>query len=121
LRSEIARPIKINVLRKWLHGQSRGEIRKEEGISTGTVSHIVKEYRQNDNGFDLLRQLAVMLRSEGYSIESFACLVRIREMLKTHICYQKKLKHPEQVQEKDKKENEKNKEKKENMRILRHN
>ena len=81
LQNQIPRPIKINVLRRWLHGQSREQIAKQEGVSTGTVSNIIKEYRQNDSKFDLLRQVALILRSEGYSIESFACLVRIREKL----------------------------------------
>jgi transcriptional regulator with XRE-family HTH domain len=81
LQHHIPRSIKINVLRRWLHGESREEIAREEGISTGTVSKIIKEYRHNDDGFDLLRQLALILRSEGYSTGSFACLVRIREIL----------------------------------------
>jgi len=53
----------------------RDQITKEEGISTGNVSNIIKEYRQNDSKFGLLRQVALILRSEGYSIESLACLV----------------------------------------------
>jgi hypothetical protein len=56
---------KVNILRKWLHGQSRKQIAKEEDI--GTVSSIIKEYKNNDTEFDLLRQVAVNLKSQGYS------------------------------------------------------
>jgi hypothetical protein len=79
VRSQIPKPIKIDVLRKWLHGPSKTNA-KEEGI--GTVSSTIEEYKQNDTEFaDLLRQVAVKPRSQGYSIESFAPLVRIRELL----------------------------------------
>jgi predicted DNA-binding helix-hairpin-helix protein len=67
LRSQIPKPIKVNVLRKWLHGQSRKQIAKEEGIGTGTVSSIIMEYKKNDTEFELLRQVAVNLKSQGYS------------------------------------------------------
>ena len=85
MRNQIPKPIKVNVLRKWLHGQSRKQIAKEEGIGTGTVSNIIKEYKQDDTEFDLLRQVAVNLRNQGYNIESFASLVRIREILKREL------------------------------------
>ncbi|MBV9175557.1 MAG: hypothetical protein JO297_00815 [Nitrososphaeraceae archaeon] len=81
----IPKPIKVNVLRKWLQGKSRDQIAKEEGIGAGTVSSIINECRQNDTEFDLLRQVAVIVRSEGYSIESFAPLVRIREILRREL------------------------------------
>ena len=81
----IPRPIKVDVIRKWLQGKSRDQIAKEEGIGAGTVSSIIKEYRQNDTEFDLLRQVAVIVRSEGHSIESFAPLVRIREILRREL------------------------------------
>ena len=81
----ILRPMKVDVLRKWLQGKSRDQIAKEEGIGAGTVSSIIKEYRQNDTEFDLLRQVAVIVRSEDYSIESFAPLVRIREILRREL------------------------------------
>ncbi|MBV9176736.1 MAG: hypothetical protein JO297_06835 [Nitrososphaeraceae archaeon] len=42
----ILRPMKVDVLRKWLQGKSRDQIAKEEGIGTGTVSSIIKECRQ---------------------------------------------------------------------------
>ena len=85
LQHQIPRAIKINVLRRWLNVQSRDQIAKEEGISTGSVSNIIKEYRQNDSKFDLLRQVALILRSKGYTTESFACLDMAVYMLAMNI------------------------------------
>jgi hypothetical protein len=78
----IPRPIKIEVIKKWLQGKSRDQIATEEGIGAGTASNIIKECRQNDSEFDLMRQLAVKLKLQGHSIESFAPLVRLREILR---------------------------------------
>ena len=35
--SKIPKPIKLEVIRKWLEGKSRNKIAKEVGIGTGTV------------------------------------------------------------------------------------
>ena len=78
----IPRPIKLEVIKKWLQGKSRDQIANEEEIGTGTVSSIMNESRQNDPEFDLMRQVAVKLKLQGHSIESFAPLVRLREILK---------------------------------------
>lgn len=81
----IPRPIKSKVIRKWLDGLNREQIAREEEISTGTVSNIIKECRQNDSEFDLMRQVAVKLKNEEDSIESFAPLVRLREILRREL------------------------------------
>ncbi len=81
----IPRPIKVEVNRKWLQGKSRDQIAKEVGIGAGTVSSIINECTQNDSEFDLMRQVAVKMKNEGYTVESFACLARIREILRTEL------------------------------------
>ena len=43
---------------------------------------IIKECLHNDPEFDLLREVAVKLRNQGTEIESFATLVRLREIVK---------------------------------------
>jgi hypothetical protein len=78
----IPRPIKIEVIKKWLQGKSRDQIAKEEGIGSGTVSNIINERRHSDTEFDLMRQVALKLKLQGDSIESFAPLVRLREILR---------------------------------------
>jgi hypothetical protein len=79
--SKIPKPIKLEVIRKWLEGKSRNKIAKEVGIGAGTVSSIIQEFRQNDPEFDLLREVAVKLKNQGINIESFASLIRLREIL----------------------------------------
>jgi Helix-turn-helix domain len=79
--SKIPKPIKLEVIRKWLEGKSRNKIAEEVGIGAGTVSGIIQEFRQNDPEFDLLREPAVKLKNQGINIESFASLVRLREIL----------------------------------------
>jgi CENP-B N-terminal DNA-binding domain len=82
LGTKTPRIIKIEVIRKWLEGKSRDQIAKELQVATGTISGIIKECRLNDSEFDLLRAVAVKLRNQGTEIESFAPLVRLREIVK---------------------------------------
>ena len=100
--AKIPRSIKVEVIRKWLEGKSRDQIAKELQIGFGTVSGIIKESRDNDPEFDLLRALAVKLRDQGYDVQSFAHAVRLREVLKQKggLLDTTKEGHEEQVQEK---------------------
>jgi hypothetical protein len=79
---QIPRPIKVEVIRKWLEGKSRDQISKEAGIATGTVTSIINQVRQDDTEFDLMRQVAVKLKNQGDTLESFASAIRSREILK---------------------------------------
>src|SRR5439155_20167046 len=79
---KIPSSIKVGVIRKWLEGKSRDHIAEEIQIGFGTVSGIIKECRDNDPEFDLLRALAVKLRDQGYDVQTFAHSVRLREVLK---------------------------------------
>jgi hypothetical protein len=78
----IPKTIKINVLKKWLEGLSIDKIAEKEGIATGSVSNIIQECRQNDPEFDLMREVAVKLKDQGDTIESFASTVRLRERIR---------------------------------------
>jgi transcriptional regulator with XRE-family HTH domain len=100
--AKIPRSIKVEVIRKWLEGKSRDQIAKELQIGFGTVSGIIKESRDNDPEFELLRALAVKLRDQGYDVQSFAHAVRLREVLKQKggLLDTTKEGHEEQVQEK---------------------
>jgi len=79
--AKIPRPIKLEVIKKWLQGNSRDQIAREVGIGAGTVTGIINECRQKDLEFDLLREVAVKLKNQGVEIGSFAPLVRLREIL----------------------------------------
>jgi len=103
LSSKIPEDIRRNVINKWLHGLSRDEVAKNNGIGAGTVSAIIKEAMQNDSEFDLQRQVGVMLRKENnLDIRSFAVLIRIRNKLITEMGLNngdEKIKSEVQVQE----------------------
>jgi len=77
----IPRTIKIDVIRKWLQGKSRDQIAKEVGIGAGTVSGIFNECRENDPEFDLLREVARMLKKEDLDVNSFASSIRVHRKL----------------------------------------
>jgi CENP-B-like protein len=95
--SRIPSPIKVEVIRKWLDGKSREQIVKEIGIGAGTVSTIVKESRQNDPTFDLMREVGVKLNRQGDSVETFAPLIRCRELLRKIEGLKVNTKHGEDV------------------------
>ena len=103
MSSKIPEDIRRNVINKWLHGLSRDEVAKNNGIGAGTVSAIIKEAMQNDSEFDLQRQVGVMLRKENnLDIRSFAVLIRIRNKLITEMGLNngdEKIKSEVQVQE----------------------
>jgi hypothetical protein len=82
---KIPREIKLNVIRRWLEGESRDKIAREEHIGNGTVSSIIDEAKQNDPQFDLLREVARHLKNQGLDIESFAHVVRLRAVLKENL------------------------------------
>jgi hypothetical protein len=68
--------IRRQVIKQWLYGHSRDQIAKDNDIGAGTVSAIIKQCGQEkreqyfdeaDFEFDLIRELAVMLKREGFS------------------------------------------------------
>ena len=79
--SKIPREIRLQAIRKWLEGKTRDQIAHELEIGSGTVSEIVKEYRRGDLDADLLREVALNLKDRRLDIQSFAPLVRLREVL----------------------------------------
>jgi hypothetical protein len=79
--ARIPREIRLEVIRKWLEGKTRDQIANELEIGAGTVSEIIKEYRSRDFDADLLREIALNLKNRGLDIQSFAPLVRLREVL----------------------------------------
>ena len=79
--SKIPREIRLEAIRKWLEGKARDQIAHELEVGAGTVSEIVKEYRRGDLDADLLREVALSLKNSGLDIQSFAPLVRLREVL----------------------------------------
>jgi hypothetical protein len=78
---KIPRPIKVEVIKKWLEGKSRDQIGGELRIGAGITTAIIKERRKEDPEFDLLRGVAVKLKNMGMDVQHFAQLIRLTEVL----------------------------------------
>ena len=73
--------IKKEVIRHWLKGHPRDQIAREVDIGAGTVSLIIKECKQNDPDFELLREVAFIIKSESMDLNFLASSIRIRKIL----------------------------------------
>jgi hypothetical protein len=71
---KIPQPIKLEVIKKWLKGYWRDQIAKDTEIGAGTVTGIIRQCRQDDPYFDLLRGVALELKEQGMRVEHFAPL-----------------------------------------------
>jgi hypothetical protein len=89
---KIPKTIRRRVIKQGLHGFPRDQIAKGNQIGAGTVSTIIeqckleeqqkKEYAADDDfEFDLIRELAMMLKREGVDVNSFASSIRLQRKL----------------------------------------
>jgi hypothetical protein len=83
---KIPNTIRRQVITQWLYDFSRDQIAKDNEIGAGTVSTIIKqckEQKQKDHDFefDLIRQVAVMLKREGVDVNTFASSIRLQRKL----------------------------------------
>jgi hypothetical protein len=86
--AKIPETIRKDILKQWLTGLSRDQIARQNEIGAGTVSTILNECKQDrkknsndETEFDLLRELAVILKKEGISVNLFASSVRLQRAL----------------------------------------
>ena len=85
--AKIPNTIRRQVITQWLYGFSRDQIAKGNQIGAGTVSEIIKQCKQKEypDGnyfeFDLIRELAVMLKREGVDVNTFASSIRLQRKL----------------------------------------
>jgi hypothetical protein len=78
----IPNSIKVQVLVHWLSGISRDDIALNVGISTGSVSHIIKECQKGEVvDIDLLRPVAVKMKNQGLELKDLASSISLRNML----------------------------------------
>jgi hypothetical protein len=84
--------IRRHVIKQWLNGDSRDQIAKDNDIGAGTVSAIIKQCKQKqrleqgysdgeDSQFELIRELAIMLKRKNLDVDSFASSVRLHKKL----------------------------------------
>jgi hypothetical protein len=84
---KIPNTIRRQVITQWLYGFSRDQIAKGNQIGAGTVSEIIKQCKQkeypdgNYSEFDLIRELAVMLKREDVDVNTFASSIRLQRKL----------------------------------------
>ena len=80
---KVPESIRRKVLREWIEGIPRLQIARDNQIGTGTVSEIIKAIKERDGEaqIDTLREIAIMLRREGLSIDDFAQSIHLKQFL----------------------------------------
>src|SRR5215467_5713107 len=80
---KIPEPIRRKVFIEWLEGHPQRHIARDNQIGIGTVSEIIKTIRERgtETQIDVLREIAIMLRRQGLSIDDFARSIRLNQIL----------------------------------------
>jgi hypothetical protein len=92
MSSRVPRQISQDVLIRWIQGVRRDEIARTVGIGAGTVSEIVKDYRDNDSDFDRIREYVLSLIKNGKNVAQLVSANRLDNRLeKLHVS-------PEQIE-----------------------
>lgn len=74
--------IKLQVLNDWLSGKSRDDIATNNSISNGSVTNIIKEFRETEApDIDLLRGTAVYLKRHNLGLNEMSSSIRLKNML----------------------------------------
>jgi chromosome segregation ATPase len=82
--ASINQEIKSEVIKQWLAGMTRDRIAMQNRIGTGTVSTIIKDWREGLVDFDIesVRQLAVDIRKQGMNLTECADATRLINRIK---------------------------------------
>src|SRR5437773_4860055 len=83
MQPRISPAVKGSVIEAWLKGMSRDAIAEKEGISGGTISNIIREWRGglDETVGDQLREFAVALRKLRISSPQCALGARVASMM----------------------------------------
>ena len=81
MKPKVPKSIKQQVIRQWLQGISRDQIAKDNGIGTGTVSAIIKDAKKDIPDIDLLREVALVLKSNDLDLSVFASSIGLQKRL----------------------------------------
>ena len=75
--------LKSLVIQGYLNGKSRDQIDKEVGISTGTVSNIIKDWKLRIGipNVEELRDFAILVKKSDISIEQCAEGYRMKNLM----------------------------------------
>ncbi|MGN6628860.1 MAG: hypothetical protein ACTHKJ_03180 [Candidatus Nitrosocosmicus sp.] len=77
----IPRSIKEAVLREWLLGNSREVIALNNGISTGSVSKILHQSKNNVPDLDMMREIALMAKKREINLSDIPAAIRLKKQL----------------------------------------
>jgi predicted DNA-binding protein YlxM (UPF0122 family) len=75
--SKIPKELREKVLVQWIQGISLDEIANNVGIGAGTVSDIMKMYKENNSDFDLEREYVVNVKKRGYTIDQLVSAIKL--------------------------------------------
>jgi transcriptional regulator with XRE-family HTH domain len=78
MEPRVPKSIKQQVIKQWLQGTSRDQIAKDNGISAGTVSAIIKDAKQEIPDIDLLREVSLLLKNEDLDLSVLADSIRLK-------------------------------------------
>jgi transcriptional regulator with XRE-family HTH domain len=81
MKPKVPQYIKQKVIRQWLQGIARDQIAKDNGIGTGTVSAIIKDAKKDIPDIGLLREIALVLKSNDLDLSIFASSIRLQKRL----------------------------------------
>lgn len=76
--SKIPKAVREKVLTEWLQGVTRDKIAENNGIAYGTVTEIIKDYRENNSEIDQQREFVLALMKEGTELSLFASSIRLK-------------------------------------------
>jgi transposase len=84
MNSDISENTKRTVIRLWVEGNSRNDIALISGVSEGTVSNIIAEWRQKfgDGDADARRELGINMKRTGIDAAQCAEGLRISNTMK---------------------------------------
>jgi hypothetical protein len=82
--ASIPSDIKNEVIREWLAGMPRDRIAKQKTIGTGTVSSIIKDWRQGlfDKDIEPVRELTKQIRNQNINLVECADAARLVNRVK---------------------------------------
>jgi hypothetical protein len=73
--------IRKRVAQQWVGGVSRRIIAKENQIGAGTVSRIIRGFKEYGFDLELLREVGLLLKREGLDVNLLPSSVRLRKKL----------------------------------------
>ena len=76
--TKIPKAVREKVLTEWLQGVTRDKIAENNGIAYGTVTEIIKDYRENHSDIDKQREFVLALMKEGTDLNLFASSIRLK-------------------------------------------